>query len=229
MIGHSDGLPHASVATFELGSALGERGCPICRVTRRAAERWVWTLLYEHSGDLKIHQSMAEAGGLCAPHGDLVERVVAGRRLASSGAVARLYHTIVDGARQRLEGGARRVSGLRCPLCVREKEMGKHAAGILAEALKEDAWREAYAGSEGLCLPHLDVCLAVLRGRHRAWLQEDTRQRLAALQQRLSEFCRKQRYDVDACITEEESTVWSEALWRVGGVWPRTLLVRDDH
>ncbi len=229
VIGRSDGLPHASVATFELGNALGEWGCPVCRVTRRAAERWVWTLLYEHSGDPAVHQAMAETGGVCAAHGDLVQRVVAGRQLASSGAVARLYHTVVDAVRQRLDEGSRKVSGSRCPLCVREQEMGKHAAGILAEALKDVAWQEAYAESDGVCLPHLELCLAALRGRQRSWLRQDARQRLDALQYRLSEYCRKQRYDVDACITDEESDSWNEALWRVGGMWSDTLLVRDDH
>ncbi len=213
----SDGLPHASVATVELEEALGKTGCPVCLLVQRAEERWVWTLLYEHSGDMRIHRALAEAVGLCAAHGALVERVVAGRQLASAGAAARLYLTVVNAVREELAGGGRQVPVPRCPLCVRSAETARHVAGMLAAALKDGAWQDGYEASDGLCLPHLDMCAAALRGQARAWLRADAQRRLDELSRRLSELCRKQRYDVHEELSEAESHAWKEALWRIGG------------
>ncbi|MFO8033915.1 MAG: hypothetical protein R6U88_01970 [Candidatus Bipolaricaulota bacterium] len=216
--GQSDGLPHTSVATVELEQALARPGCVVCALTHRMEKRWVWTLLYEHSGDISIHQALADAVGLCAEHGALVERVVGERQLASAGATARLYLTVVNRVRDRLQEGGRRVPVPRCPLCLRVEQTGRHLAGTLAQALKDGAWREGYESSDGLCLPHLDMCLSAMRGEVRDWLREDANRRLDELSERLSEFCRKQRYDVEEEISEEESVAWKEALWRIGGL-----------
>lgn len=215
-----DGLPHASVATVELEEALGRPGCPVCLLVRRAEERWVWTLLHEHSGDVEIHQALAESGGLCADHAQLVERVVAGRQLASADAAARLYLTVVGAARKKLTERRRAVPVPRCPLCRRSEQTARHVAGMLAAALKESSWREAYEASEGLCLRHLEGCLSVLRGEVRTWLRQDAVRRLDQLFERLSELCRKHRYDVQEKITDGESGSWKEALWRIGGLSP---------
>jgi len=179
--------------------------------------RWLWTLLYEHSGDLSVHEALAAAVGLCGTHGALLEEVVGERRLASAGAAARLYLTVVSEVRRKLEAGARRAPVPDCPLCERVGETERRLAGTLAGALRDGKWRHAYESSDGLCLPHLDLCLAELRGKAREWLRGDATGRLTELAGKLSEFCRKHRYDVDEEVTAEESMAWKEALWRIGG------------
>jgi len=213
----SDGLPHASVATVELEQALAGLRCPICALTHSMERRWLWTLLYEHSGDLSVHEALAAAVGLCATHGALVEEVVGERRLASSGAAARLYLTVVNEVRRKLGEGVRRAPVPDCPLCKRVGETERRLAGTLARALRDGKWRDVYEGSDGLCLPHLDLCLAELRGEAREWLRVDANRRLTELAGRLAELCRKHRYDVDEEVTDEESVAWKEALWRIGG------------
>ncbi len=177
----------------------------------------MWTLLYEYSGDVRVHEALAGSRGLCAAHGELVAEIVGKRQLASAGAVARLYLTVVNSVREKLRRSSRRLPVPRCPLCSRSEETARHLAWTLAGALRSGAWRGAYQASDGLCLPHLDMCLSGLRGEARAWLVQDTSVRLDVLAESLSELCRKQRYDVHDKMSEQEGMSWREALWRIGG------------
>jgi len=195
---------------------------------REGEERWSWNLLYEFTGDPEVHESFARSLGLCAHHARLLERVVEGRRLMTPSGVARLYETVVRELSRRLAALQPRLKRDGCPLCAYAGELAERESYTLARLLRNPRWREGFADSDGLCLPHLQTVLPHADREVRKWLLTDFRRRLVELERRLGELQRKQRYDVEETLTPEEAASWREALWRLGGMDYDGLLVEDD-
>ncbi len=215
------------VFTQRLARALPRPGCPICRLVREGEERWAWTLLYEFTGDPEIHELFASSLGLCAQHARLLERVVEEKRLMTPSGVARLYETVVRRLAGSLAGSPTRLSLKRgdCPLCTYAAEAADRESYFLARLLRLPEWREKFAASDGLCLPHLQTTLRHCDREVRGWLLADFERRLAELAANLRELQRKQRYDVHEPLSSEEAGAWREALWRLGGMSYDRLLV----
>ena len=70
------------LAAVYLSRALKEEGCPICRRVRESEERWIWTVLYELTGDPELYEKFAGSLGLCREHAALMaQQVVETREL----------------------------------------------------------------------------------------------------------------------------------------------------
>jgi len=220
----------SALFSHQLRRALREPGCPICRLVRESEERWIWTLLYEFTGDPEIHSLLARSLGLCAPHADLMRKVVEGRRLMTPSGVARLYETVVKALEGELRQGRLRGNAKKpeCPLCTYAKNTAERQAYFLAQLLSTREWRKEYEASDGLCWPHVRQVLAQAPREVQGWLTQDFAGRLERLRRNLSELQRKQRYDVPEPVTPEEADSWREALWRLGGMAFEGLLVEDD-
>lgn len=220
----------SALFSHQLRRALREPGCPICRLVRESEERWIWTLLYEFTGDPEIHALLARSLGLCAPHADLMRKVVEGRRLMTPSGVARLYETVVKALEGELRQGRLRGNAKKpeCPLCTYAKNTAERQAYFLAQLLSTREWRKEYEASDGLCWPHVRQVLAQAPREVQEWLTQDFAGRLERLRRNLSELQRKQRYDVPEPVTPEEADSWREALWRLGGMAFEGLLVEDD-
>ena len=220
----------SALFSHQLRRALREPGCPICRLVRESEERWIWTLLYEFTGDPEIHSLLARSLGLCAPHADLMRKVVEGRRLMTPSGVARLYETVVKALEGELRQGRLRGNAKKpeCPLCTYAKNTAERQAYFLAQLLSTREWRKEYEASDGLCWPHVRQVLAQAPREVQEWLTQDFAGRLERLRRNLSELQRKQRYDVPEPVTPEEADSWREALWRLGGMAFEGLLVEDD-
>ena len=209
-----------------LRRALTRPGCPICRLVRESEERWIWTLLYEYTGDPRTHASFSRSFGLCSHHGQLMRRVVEGRRLMTPSGVARLYETAVRELKSQLAFPARVRDG--CPLCSYAARTADRHAYFLARLLDGEEWRAAFSHSQGLCWPHLRALLPHADREVRGWITRDFRGRLEGLERDLIELQRKQRYDVPEELSPSEADSWREALWRLGGMYYDGLLVGDD-
>jgi len=220
----------SALFSHQLRRALREPGCPICRLVRESEERWIWTLLYEFTGDPEIHALLARSLGLCAPHADLMRKVVEGRRLMTPSGVARLYETVVKALEGELRQGRLRGNAKKpeCPLCTYAKNTAERQAYFLAQLLSTREWQKEYEASDGLCWPHVRQVLAQAPREVQEWLTQDFAGRLERLHRNLSELQRKQRYDVPEPVTPEEADSWREALWRLGGMAFEGLLVEDD-
>lgn len=215
--------------SHHLRRALAEPGCPICRLVREGEERWLWTLLYEFTGDPQIHRELASSLGLCGPHAHLMLKVVEGNRLLTPSGVARLYETVVRELIARLRSPHNLAQKDRgCPVCVYSRETAEREGYFLARLLASPEWRQAFAGSDGLCFPHFKLTLAHADRALRSWLVQDMRRRLEGLLARLADLQRKQRYDIPEPVSPEEAASWREALWRLGGMEYDRLLVEDD-
>jgi len=219
----------AQLFTRHLREALSAPGCPICRLVRESEEKWLWTLLYEFTGDPEVHGKFVASLGLCAAHAHLMKLVVEGRRLMTPSGVARLYESTVRSLLARLAGypGRGKPRPDECPLCKYAQETAEREAYFLASLLREEGWRKAFEGSDGLCWPHFSLTLSQAHPELRKWLVDEYRRRLSGLLHRLSELQRKQRYDVSEPISREEADSWREALWRLGGTVFEGLLVKD--
>ncbi|MBC7098416.1 hypothetical protein H5T52_04780 [Candidatus Bipolaricaulota bacterium] len=220
----------SALFSHQLSRALGEPGCPICRLVRESEERWIWTLLYEFTGDPEIHTLLARSLGLCALHADLMRKVVEGRRLMTPSGVARLYETVVNALERKLQQGLLRgnANKTECPLCTYANGTAERQAYFLARLLSTREWQKEYKASDGLCWPHGRLVLKQASRGVQSWLMGDFVQRLERLGGLLAELQRKQRYDVPEPVTPEEADSWREALWRLGGMTFNQLLIGDD-
>lgn len=215
-----------AVFSGALRRAFAEPGCSICRLVRESEERWIWTLLYEYTGDPRTHATFSRTFGLCSRHARLMRQVVEGRRLMTPSGVARLYETAVRELKSRLAFPHKRQDG--CPLCSYAARTEERQAYFLARLLEGEEWREAFSRSQGLCWPHVRALLPHAGREVRGWVLRDFTRRLESLERDLAELQRKQRYDVCEGPSPREAGSWQEALWRLGGMCYDQLLVGDD-
>ena len=138
------------LAAVYLSRALKEEGCPICRRVRESEERWIWTVLYELTGDPELHEKFAQSLGLCREHAALMAKVVETRELVTPTSVTRLYETVVSQVLQDLP----RPSHGPCPLCEIAEEAAERESFFLGKLLLDPEFWEAFQRSDGLCLPH---------------------------------------------------------------------------
>ena len=135
-----------------LGSAadlLTEPGCPVCRYTSEAGDRYLaWFALANHA-DPGVIARLRASLGMCPRHTRaLMSQPGAATRLTA------LYTYVLNTARDQLTGVARPVT--RCPACEHEAGTESRALGTLAAGLASGAAiRERYREFGGLCLAHL--------------------------------------------------------------------------
>jgi hypothetical protein len=166
--------PRDSTA-FEIRDALNEPGCPVCRLSLAAVDRYIATVAYEGINDIAFRDRLRAAGGFCSNH--------AYRWLRDSHSVlgtALIYRDLLSTARRELEGV--RPSGnlltrwrrstartddppdpsstLDCPMCKMQREAEARYLDALRAILSEPDGSEAFNRSDGLCLPHTRAALA---------------------------------------------------------------------
>jgi hypothetical protein len=235
----------AAVPVFELSfvkleQALKQPLCAICRRVRETDEGYIWSLLYEFTGDPIIRGNFNEALGFCHYHAHLIVIIVKERELMVPSSVARMYETVVEHYKALLhfsEVGKKR-SVLRwhkahkmpmrgCMACANVKGLEEAELSALGRFLRYPAHRDVYQQSDGLCNHHLAQLLAKANQEVWAFLLRDHKQRLERLEKNLWQLQRKQSYDVHEAVTEEEAQSWLEAIWRFTGVhWGKLLIPR---
>src|SRR5581483_2577544 len=203
------------LAFHALAEALAQPGCPICRLARASASRALDALAYELVNDLATHAAFREALGLCARHGwEWLEMPSSGQGAAI------LYRAVVRAARARLDrpraapparrgllarllgraagGPAAERAALTpqhpCPICRARDGAAERALAVLLDHLAAADVQAAYAGADGLCLPHLRQALGRADRARGALLVEQAARRLDALEDDLSEYIRKHDY-----------------------------------
>jgi Family of unknown function (DUF6062) len=222
-----------------LVEACARPGCPVCGCLRDTATRHLAAVLAEHVTDPVSRARLAAASGFCAAHATALSEMPE----AALG-TAIVYHALVEQASRWLEESARTVSKperrrgwrslvgrrshsaresparrARCPVCVElVAAEACYLDGLLEGLATPELWR-AYASSDGLCLPHLD--LAVTRGGPRsetAPLIALTRDKLRALAEDLRQFVDKHDHRVTRPrFTDREADAWRRALALLAG------------
>jgi len=164
---------------YDLRDAFAGDGCPICALAQAAVDRYFATLNYEAAGDRGVRAHLRQTLGFCRPHAH--QWLAAAHVLATAVIYAEvLDETLINlRARSDRRSGPRLPSILRsrgsgsdeaattppralapCPACVVHADSEKMLLGTLLSGFSDSAFRDAFARSPGLCLPHLRPALA---------------------------------------------------------------------
>jgi hypothetical protein len=200
--------------------------------------RHLGAVLAEHVTDPVSRARIAEAGGFCAAHAAALRKMpdaalgtaIVYRALVEQAcrwldATARTIETRARRGgwralvgRSRQAGASVRPPRERCPVCLELAAAERlYADGLLA-GLAEPELGAAYAASDGLCLPHLELALSrAAGGPDAARLVAISREKLRALAEDLRRFVDKHDHRVTPRFTEREAAAWRLALSLVAG------------
>jgi hypothetical protein len=178
-------------SAFEVLLALGQPGCPVCRVTKGAVSAYLEAISYESVNDVSLRERLGRSLGYCAAHGQewlglkdslgtaLIYNDVFGRVLTSLEAVSSSQGQEPSGAGNLLDivqkalGGRATPDGLGraiadaiepsepCPGCRYASDIEHRMVAACAVGLAYKRFREAYQAHD------MGLCLphfrAVLR------------------------------------------------------------------
>ncbi len=225
-------------ALHDLREALGQSGCPVCRLVERDIGQYLDNLLWENVNDPSLRREIRRAQGFCREH----TRMLISRPGASLGLaiIARDVWGEIQYATETvrlpaLKACRTRSTDIAADLLTRLAPQGECLACVYARAMEdlyldillgrllgEDGLLAAYQASEGLCLLHFRQVLARVRdGAVYAALVESQRaigqRRLAEL----DEFIRKNDYRFRGEPWGRERDAWRRALGALtGGLLP---------
>lgn len=221
---------------YDLLEAFPERGCALCRLLARDKQQYLDLLIFEYTMDIEINANFRAARGLCSAH---AAEFMAIQMSATS--IAKLYGGVIEEALALLDGliesEGQRLGGrwrrdrsagkaaaealepnAPCPCChslnVREADYTQ----IAAESLAEQSFRDAFAASEGFCLPHLERILRSADAASARFLMTTQRRMWAQMRADLNMFVAKQDPRFGTPPTNEEARSWRRALEAISGM-----------
>ena len=232
---HNEGMmAEKDVLYHELLDALHAEGCAICRLARKASDRYINALLYEGVVDVDLRQKLRDARGPCYVHAWRM----AGRRGAVLG-TAIVYRDVINTLAKELEapekrsllGGksslVRRLAATEpCPACSLEQDAVRRAIKTLLKHVSDADVAESYVAAGGLCLPHFTETLAHASGAASQSFADWQAAAFRRLRDALDELIRKHDYRFSGeTITEQEAVAWTRAV--ATAVGEAELLARE--
>jgi len=221
---------------FELIDAQGQAGCPICRLARKAAARYLDSILYEAVLDPDVRAKLKRSRGFCTIH----VKMLLDRRGRALG-IALIYRDIIGAVAEAIDKGHHETRGVfharllrkrrnspaiadmltadqPCPACAIGEEAEDSYVDLLLAHLRDDRFHMAYVQGEGLCLPHFLRCLERVDDEKISQRLVDpqiTRYRLMIGE--LDEFIRKRDHRFRQEKYGEEGDVWLRAMNAITG------------
>lgn len=203
--------PRRHVDFFALMEALGQPGCPACRLADRAARRFIETLFYEQVTDPQARARLRRSEGFCEEHTAVALQL--GDALGSS----IIYADVLAAASQSLGSAPSQT----CPACHTASEAAQRALNTLLTHFAEEEAQLAYRQSDGLCLPHLRQIIPSRSKSAAAKVLDIERERLARLAAECEEFAAKSDYRRLGEPLGSERNAWQRAARKLGGGFPR--------
>jgi hypothetical protein len=220
-----------------LVDACARPGCPVCGCLHEVASRHLAAVLAEHVTDPVSRARLAEASGFCAAHATALREmpeVALGTAIVYQALVERACRWLDDTARsvdarprrwrslgRAVRRGARppRLRRAACPVCVELVVAERGQLDALLEGVADPPLGPAYAASDGLCLPHLELALARSAGGPGPdRLVAHARDKLRALAEDLKRFVDKHDHRISRPVfTDREAVAWRHALAAVAG------------
>lgn len=221
---------------YDLIEAGAQPGCPLCRVARRWAERFVSALLYEEVTDPHTRGRLKQSLGFCHIHAGQASETAGsllGVAIIYRGLISQVSAALAETApttrrswwKAKSEADAASWPGLapasECPACIHQRDMEAAALAAMVTALPDNERLRAALSQPagGLCLPHLRSALALARDEVAfAFLRDSTQQRLGSLIAELDEFIRKYDHRFRHEEWNDERDSWERAIaWMTGG------------
>lgn len=233
----------ANLTQYKFLDACREEGCPVCRVEQESVERYLQNHFYENVNSPKWRDRLRRSLGFCHEHSWLA----VDRRLGDALGFSILYRDILNNMLRTMESGdgpgrsthhwtalLRRVPeqartmvertlyaitpAKQCPVCEHRQEKQRAILSALVEGLEDPEVMTALQSSEGLCLPHLQRALELVRDAPTCEkLLSLQREKLESLKDQLAEFIRKNDYQVFAEGFGREGDAWRRAVALVVG------------
>lgn len=220
---------------FELVDALGQAGCPVCRLAERSAERYLDGLLYEAVLDPAVRTRLRRSRGFCREHTAMLRRVP-GRALG----IALIYRDIIRDVIAATEAlherpkaswlsrllrrkgggmaGIRTATAPPCPACVSSRDAEARHIDTLLAHLDDETLYTAYIRSDGLCLSHLLTAVArPMDDTALRRLLDPQNARYRRLLHDLNEFIRKRDHRFRHEPYGEEGDAWLRAMSLMAG------------
>jgi hypothetical protein len=191
-------------AAFEVREALGQAGCPVCRLALRAVGRLLQSVAYEQVNDPGLRSDLRATRGFCNTH---AYRWLREARSALGTAI--IYRDVVRAALRDLSvAGAPAAGGFlgtllgrspepararACPACRAQRQAEDRYLEALLAILADPAEAKLLEHADGLCLGH--SLTALHRGGPAAGrIEEHTRRAVLQLLGELDEVVRKEDY-----------------------------------
>ena len=227
---------------YKLMDACREAGCPVCRVEQQSVERYLENQFYENVNSPKWRDRLRHSLGFCHEHAWLA----VDRRLGDPLGFSIIYRDLLNSILKRLEEGSHPVRSARhwasllrkipeqarssmenllyaitpskrCPICEHRDETCHMILSILMDAMDDPQMAEALKSSDGICLPHLQQSLEVVKNAAACeTLIQIHREKLENLRGELDEFIRKNDYQVQENFGSE-GDAWMRAVALVVG------------
>lgn len=226
---------------FEVREALDGQGCPVCRLTLRAVDRFMAAIAYESVNDRPLRAELRATNGFCNPHAHrwlVVARSVLGTAVIYKDVLTSALRELVSQSRERGQwGGMLRGffgqgeirsssssssssgTGPACPACRAQRDAERRYLEALLESLGDAATAAAFATADPPCLRHTRAALALARGGPRAELVlERTRAAVGELLTVLDEVIRKEdyRYRHEERLPAERVAPAQAVAWAAG-------------
>jgi len=175
-------------------------------------------LLYEHVNDPKVRENLRHSLGFCSLH---AARLIA---LGDGLGVGIIYRDLLLSLARKLQNwkGKDIKPERLCPACEVANDVAERAAHLFQNHFRDQDFQTALCQSAPLCLQHLVLVLAHLRGEsEQKRLIEIQQTKLEGLDRVLSEFIRKHDYRFqEEGFTAEEASSWKQAVMLFVGQLP---------
>jgi len=228
---------------YDLRDALALPGCPICRVSSEAVNRYIDGLIYEKVNDPGLRSALREARGFCQRHAwGLVRHGAAlGTAIMMRDVVRALQRTLAESrfrnvpllslsrvqetldAQQPRSSTAEAVAALKpqspCPICTHETEVeGGLVASFIENLEGEKGLLPAYRESSGFCLNHFRQVLTRIGDEAMYGVIVGAQQEIwQELEHQLSELIRKSDYRFSDEELGAEGVSWLRSIMAVSG------------
>ena len=231
------------IGFFRLLSACRAPRCPICACLAEDNRRALDAILHDHVTDPETRRELYAAWGFCNWHAttlvggsggvtgaailfeDLLRRC--GERFTRCSPLvgrppslwARLAAAVTSGWSRPASVVDEYTGRSRCRVCVRLAQSGRVYVAAVVRFADDDEFTTAYAGSVGLCVPHLAAVVAEGRGAASVGaLVGTTLRKWDALRADLSSFVRKHEYRATEAINDAEAEASRRAAEALTGL-----------
>jgi hypothetical protein len=223
-------LPIEGLGDIGLADILGQPGCPLCRLRRDSADRYLRALLWEGVNDIGFRERLSAGRGFCRRHAHetlAADRAQSGGSLGSSillgskarGRLAELRRLPMNRTRRAREAVRTAGQPAACPICEHVAAAERMAVDRLLARLSDAQWRGALASAE-LCLDDLlRTWAAATDSRNADWPEVATTQleRVERLIARIDSFAHNSSHDRRHHLTDAERGAVDEAAAFLGG------------
>lgn len=211
---------------YEVYEALDNDECPICKLVKKVADRFIDGFLYENVNDPKLRVQLRKSKGFCNAHAWLLHSY--GEPLAHAiiyepllkDTLAEFNSTFLIQAKKKINIIDNKENKNECILCELENTYEKSYLKIIDENVSDNIdFKKKFIDDGILCVPHMRQYIALSTNtKSLEIVQEVIKTKYQYLINCLSEIRRKNDYRFsDEQWTADERNAWTKAVKIMAG------------